>query len=177
MVRRPNDFYPTPEWATEELIRRYPAVIRNGWVGEPCAGDGAITKVLERHVYGVRTNDINYNTDPDSCVDATKPGAFEEMFDGYRPSWIVTNPPFKSAPEIVKGAYDYAYSGIAMLLRLSFLEPCKNRVDFLKAHPPTSIYVLPRISFTGDGRADTVTCAWMIWDKSHEGKSINVVSY
>jgi hypothetical protein len=28
--------------------------------------------------------------------------------------------------------------------------------------------ILPRISFTGDGKTDSVTVAWVIWDKSGE---------
>jgi hypothetical protein len=43
-MRRKNDFYPTPEWATEELIRTVPIY---GGILECCAGDGSIADVLE----------------------------------------------------------------------------------------------------------------------------------
>jgi hypothetical protein len=56
-----------------------------------------------------------------------------------------------------------------MFLRLSYLEPVRNRGAWLAAHPPTGLIVLPRISFTGDGQTDTVTCAWMVWDKLARG--------
>ena len=52
---------------------------------------------------------------------------------------------------------------MAFLLRLSFLEPTLTRREFLRANPPKRVIVLPRISFTGDGRTDSVTCAWLIW--------------
>lgn len=62
-----------------------------------------------------------------------------------------------------------AIVGVAMLLRLSYLEPTKDRGHWLNDHPPTQMIVLPRISFTGDGKTDSVTCAWMIWHKQGKG--------
>lgn len=60
-----------------------------------------------------------------------------------------------------------------MLLRVSFLEPCNDRAEFLAAHPPR-LFVLPRISFTGDGKTDNVTCAWYVWDKEAFGGHVKV---
>jgi hypothetical protein len=48
---------------------------------------------------------------------------------------------------------------------MSYLEPVENRGVWLNEHPPTTLIVLPRISFTGDGKTDNVTCAWMVWRK------------
>ena len=56
-----------------------------------------------------------------------------------------------------------------MLLRLSYAEPCLNRAEWLKAHPISHLIVLPRISFTGNGKTDNVTCAWFVWDKLRPG--------
>jgi hypothetical protein len=61
-----------------------------------------------------------------------------------------------------------------MLLRLSFLEPTRERGPWLAANPPDLVIVLPRISFTGDGKTDSVTCAWMIWDKDIKDRGIVV---
>jgi hypothetical protein len=52
-----------------------------------------------------------------------------------------------------------------MLLRLSYLEPTEDRGAWLNSHPPTDLIVLPRISFTGNGKTDSVTCAWIVWRK------------
>jgi hypothetical protein len=62
-----------------------------------------------------------------------------------------------------------------MLLRLSYLEPCNNRAEFLSVNPP-SLIVLPRISFTGDGKTDNVTCAWFVWDFSAQERQVRVVT-
>jgi len=64
---------------------------------------------------------------------------------------------------------------VAMLLRLSFLEPTAKvnpRGPWLAECPPSRLIVLPRCSYTGDGRTDSVTTAWMIWlrgDARHAG--------
>ena len=41
-----------------------------------------------------------------------------------------------------------------------------DRGAWLNEHPPTTLIVLPRISFTGNGKTDSVTCAWMVWEKN-----------
>ena len=177
-MRRQNDFYPTPEWATQSLMRH---VGVRGTVLEPCAGDGAIARVVDgvleaNHNGGfVYTSDIAPQMNCSFCGDATRRDFWEqasEMCDGI--DWVVTNPPFSVAPQIVPLAYEHAAKGIAMLLRLSYLEPVENRGTWLNEHPPTILIVLPRISFTNDGKTDNVTCAWMVWWKGHEPTRIIV---
>jgi len=166
-MRRANDFYPTPAWATRELLAR---VAIKGAVIEPCMGDGAIARVLDDGGTWVYGSDIDRsrpscsfygdaaNRDLWETIQATMP---DDKID-----WVVTNPPFNRAAEIVPLAFEFAIEGIAMLLRLSFLEPVEDRGAWLNEHPPTELIVLPRISFTNDGRTDSVTCAWMVWRKS-----------
>lgn len=163
-MRRPNDFYPTPGWATHELLRH---VDVGGAVLECCAGDLAIAANLPERC-SVMTNDIDTARNCHMSFDASKPwplvkGAVD---------WVITNPPFAFAPAIVPLAYEHATIGIAMLLRLSYLEPVENRGAWLNEHPPTELIVLPRISFTGDGKTDNVTCAWFVWDKQSTGQKI-----
>ena len=161
-MRRVNDFYPTPEWATNFLVER---VSIGGWIFECCSGNDDIANVLARRAGAVITNDIDTSMPAMFHRDILEPWDFGEVeFD-----WVVTNPPFNLAPQIVPRAYNHAREGIAMLLRLSFLEPVENRGPWLNQHPPTRMLVLPRISFTGDGKTDSVTCAWMVWEKGKQG--------
>lgn len=153
-MRRKNDYYPTPEGAARVLRTRM------GWndnlrYAEPCVGDGALVRGL-----GVKpqwSNDIDpawqatYHFD---AADSPLPAA----------GWIITNPPFSRAYEILTNSWSRADAGVAFLLRLSFLEPTNKRQEFLCIHPPDKLLVLPRLSFTGDGKTDSVTCAWVIWD-------------
>lgn len=122
-------------------------------VVEPCAGDGAIAS----HFPQCRAYDI----DPayGHPVADARTAQYEQPVDAF-----ITNPPFAHAMEILRNLHRQAPC-VVMLLRLSFLEPTYDRGPYLAAIPPRTIVVVPRISFTGDGRTDTVTCAWMIWDK------------
>lgn len=163
MSRRPNDAYYSPENALGLLTRR---VYIQGSVFEPCVGTGVIYEAFKRYgqAQSVMTNDIvlglgHYN------FDASKPWPIQEQYD-----WIITNPPFNQALPILRQSLLHARLGVAFLLRLSFLEPGRQpgtvayeRGQFLAVNPPTKLIVLPRYSFTGDGKTDSVTCAWMVW--------------
>lgn len=166
--RRLHDFYPTPAWATQELLARVPQI--SGTILECCSGDGAIASVLSSQCQVV-TNDIDVYRNSDLHFDAADQ---KQWIDGDY-DWIITNPPFSSAPSIVPLAYSRALVGIAFVLRLSYLEPCKDRIEWLLKHPVTQLIVLPRISFTSDGKKDQVTCAWFLWIKGSKEQSIEII--
>ena len=95
-----------------------------------------------------------------------------EKFGGVGPvDWVVTNPPYKMplCRDIVANAVAFARVGVAMLLRLSFLEPTAKvnpRGPWLASNPPSRILILPRYSYTQNGKSDSCTTAWMIWTKN-----------
>jgi hypothetical protein len=159
--RRLHDAYPTPSWATEILLKRYHHI--KGVVFEPCVGDGDMARPLSENsrIAAVIANDLLPQKPADRHFDARLP----EAYKGLKPDWIISNPPYSSAFEIVRQSYQSATHGCAFLLRLSFLEPTIERGPWLDEHPLTCCIVLPRISFTADGKVDSVTCAWMVWDK------------
>lgn len=168
-MRRVNDFYPTPEWATRELLER---VAVYGTVLEPCVGAGDMAAVLRNHLMvRVLTNDLDRNHPADYHEDATDPAFWRRFGDSL--DWVVTNPPFIVADRILPLAVRYA-NHVAMLLRLTYLEPCEGRALWLANNPPSALIVLPRISFTGDGKTDSATCAWMVWSSPHQ-QSIEIV--
>jgi uncharacterized UPF0146 family protein len=164
-MRRKLDFYETDEMLTRHLLQR---VNIRGKVIEPTAGPGAMARVLVAHGCQVITNDIDPQHPTDTHEDATDP--FAPMWNPYvQPDWVVANPPFTVAHDILPLAYSAAKIGVAFLLRLSYLEPCANRGAWLDAHASNMtdliIFGQPRPSFTGDGRTDNVTTAWMVWKK------------
>ena len=63
-------------------------------------------------------------------------------------------------------AHQHARVGVAALLRLSFVEPRRDRGRWLAAHGSTGLITLKRISFTNNHRTDNVAAAWWLWEKS-----------
>ena len=159
-MRRPGDKYYTPEWAVDQLLAE---IKLEGVVLEPFSGTGQISRAIAVLGHEVITNDINLQDPTHHHLDLYYPNNWNEL---PNPSWVITNPPFILVDRVIPLAYQKASIGLATLLRLSFLEPTYGRQDFLVQHPPTMIIVLPRISFTGDGKTDSVTTAWFVWLKS-----------
>jgi hypothetical protein len=99
-ARQDRDFYPTPAWVTEALLRtvRLPKRI---W--EPCCGDGAMARVLEsdgHHVVATDLVDRGYGEGGrDFLMESRLP-------DGV--TAIVTNPPYGKLllPKIVAHALE-----------------------------------------------------------------------
>lgn len=161
-MRRTNDQYFTPAFATRGLLNRVPI---RGTVLECCAGENDITDALRSAVTYVFTNDIDPSIGKaDYHLDASLP----ESWTRFHPvDWVVTNPPFNQAPLIVPLAFEFARVGIAMLLRKTYTEPCFDRQDWLLDHKDnfSDQIFLPRISFTGNGKSDNVACDWYVWTK------------
>jgi hypothetical protein len=185
--RRNLDAYYSMSWAADKLRDRlalkFNAFIA-GTIMEPCVGLGALSKPfsdanynasLDLSLYHVITNDLNPSIAADYHDDARERRAWKRWQADIGPiDWTITNPPFAYAPDILQHAYNNSRVGVAFLLRLSILEPCEDRASFMSECPPTHQIVLPRISFTGDGGTDNVTCAWFVWVKGRVG-TIDIV--
>ncbi|WP_299488772.1 hypothetical protein [Acaryochloris sp. IP29b_bin.137] len=170
-----NDYYPTPTPITDLLLGQ--TNIR-GSVFEPCAGHNAITKVLANWslITSVSASDLLWDiTEGHTTNDATTSVFWSEW--GVH-SWIITNPPFSEAEQILPLAFEHCNHGVAFLLRLSYLEPCNGRGNWLRDHADhlkQVIVVNPRIKFRADTKGtDSVTCAWFIWDKRFSWDALGV---
>jgi hypothetical protein len=84
--RQEGDFYPTPAWVTECLLR---SVTLRGPVWEPCCGDGALAKVLSAAGHEVVATDLADRGFGRGGVDLLQTS---EMPGGCRA--LVTNPPY-----------------------------------------------------------------------------------
>lgn len=160
------DFYPTPAWAVRSLLYYVPE-IEGTTVIEPASGDDAIVSVLrEEFRCRVLTNDIDPRHPAQMHLDATKPELWQLLDNpGQKADWVITNPPFNVAFDILWQSVCHAKVGVAFLLRKTFLEPTQERGDFLANHPPSRIICLPRHNFRGDG-SDSVSCDWMVWERN-----------
>lgn len=175
MSRRARDAYYTPGWMVRSLIRHSPIAlvglphepVPDLRIFEPCAGDGAIATELRsagyRHIW---TNDIDADQNTDQHFDAAETWPVNLP----PPAWTISNPPWampkngRPLPvQILKEAIRCSERAVTLLLRITFLEPTANRGDWLRDNPPDQVIILPRYSFTGDGKSDSATAAWMTW--------------
>lgn len=180
--RHKNDLYMTQEQMTRELMTRVP--IQGKRVCEPCAGHGHIAGVLDAFDCRVFTNDKVDRGGLNWVGDAADPGAAVWNWGPGFYDWVVTNPPYSLALPVLRNAWDMAGIGVAMLLRLSFLEPTSEAPAAYKSHKWADqiagrgewladhenyfsdliVFGSPRPSFTVKG-TDSVTTAWLVWKK------------
>lgn len=170
MSRDHLDRYYTPAWPTEALLRRLP--LREGdTILEPCAGQGGIARVLERHGHQVITGDFDPEAPVDHHWDWTQaylhPGRYRERID-QNIGWIITNPPYAVAEAIVRASRGIC-PRVAVLLRLTWLEPVSSRQDLL--NDLARVIVTPRVSYTGDGATDSTGSAWFIWTQARRRRA------
>lgn len=105
--------------------------------------------------------------DCDHYLDATR----RELWQEASCKWVVANPPYSVLDDILEMSLQYASHGVAMLLRISALEPAIKRSTrgySLIAYSDHLRYVMPfsspRPSYTANGKTDAVTTAWFVWD-------------
>jgi len=164
-MRRENDY----SRATAYLLSNLPFRIAEPWV-EPCVGTGDIADVVRQQcaAAGV-TGDLFKDRPANVHGDSGKPETWDvyQQILGTPPAWCITNPPFNQASRILPLALERCTMGVIALLRLSYLEPCRDRGHWLEEHQDRmSILFLPKqVSFTGDGQTDNVATAWFIWAK------------
>lgn len=159
------DFYPTPEWATEALLKQETF---EGNVWECACGDGAMSEVLKKFGYDVYSSDLYDRGYGDHGVDFTQS---RKKVDN-----VITNPPFHSAEDFVFSGFANATKKVALLLRLAFLESVKRQNKIFNVIPPAKVLVFSeRITFYPKGAirkgSGTTAYAWFIWDKDHDGST------
>lgn len=167
---RELDRYYSPEWTVRLLLESIDGDDWGPTVAEPCAGRGDIVDVLESEGFDTVAGDL----DPDSefeRVDAVDPVARLRYRDADS---VITNPPYTadsgSAFDVLENLIPLGVP-VAMLLRLSFLEPPKRagrRVCF--QDPDSDLYphraiILTRVHYEGPegGDSNPETSVWVVW--------------
>lgn len=176
------DFYETHRGLTTALLKRKdlgsPSCIL-----ECCSGNRAIADVLSICLPDtmILTNDIDIEREADYYFDATRGFNWQVMARTHPFDWVITNPPFGVASRIIPHAVKTARRGVIFMLRLSWLEPTRDRAEFLRfGHPPLGgLYPInprPKFRVNKDGKpgTDSVTVAWYIWDKFQDLKTFDL---
>lgn len=180
--------YYTPPWMTKALFLRLPlpALVASreeargtkARILEPCAGPSYLARVLRDAGAQVTTGDLDPEVARlvDHTWDFPEWVRLKEQRGEVDPrQWdaVITNPPFHAGPACVEAAMRVS-PVVAMLLRLSFLEPCGDRAHLLHGAGLAHVIVLPRDGFIYPGKGkskggDTQTCAWFVWRRGYEG--------
>jgi hypothetical protein len=158
------DLYPTPPWATRALCEWLRKIetphFRSCW--EPAAGLGDMVKPLKEYFLSVYASDVHPHK-PDYDV-----ADFLWSTD-RRADWIVTNPPFKLAEQFATTALQRASRGVALLVRIAFLEGVGRHAKLFSTTPPTDVLqftervVMHHGKLSKEGSTATAYC-WLVWD-------------
>jgi hypothetical protein len=158
-VRHDRDFYRTPEWVTSALLRALD-LPKNLTIYDPCAGDGAILNVCRARGYeNVHGTDI----EPRKELDIAKKDFLQTK--GHIPNIdvCIMNPPFSHLREFVTRALQ-AFGPrctLAILMR-DGAASTKRSKPFMVLNPDR-FPLVPRPSFTENGRSDRTTYSWFVW--------------
>jgi hypothetical protein len=163
---RQLEFFPTPPWAARagaELVRFLDPEACRIW--EPACGQGHMVGGLMDYGFMIRASDI-HSFGFGEVLDFLQEQPDEE------PScdWIFTNPPFKTAAEFVRLGLKRARRGVALLLRIQFLEGGERYQVLHGPEPLTTVAVFAeRVPMTlgrWDPKSSTATgYAWFVWMK------------
>lgn len=163
-IFRQLDYFPTPPWAARaggEMLRRIDPMATSIW--EPACGEGHMAAALAE-TFSVFASDVyphGYGQVLDFLGDAA---------DVITADWIVSNPPFAVADPFIRLGLRRARRGVAMLLRLQFLEGARRYPLFHGDDPLTLLSVFAeRVPMTlgrWDPKASSATgYAWFFWMK------------
>lgn len=167
------DFFPTPPWAVRALMTHVLADVVGGICWEPACGEGHMARPLTEAFDDVHATD---------CHDYGFGGVHDFLFPGptpIAPDWVITNPPFRLAPQFIEKALDVARDGCAMLVRTAFLEGNDRFRTLFQPSPPAIVAPfaerVPMIKGRVDEKASSATAyMWIVWRKGH-GATTRVV--
>lgn len=154
------DFYPTPDYATEELLKREQF---DGSIWECACGNGAIAKFFPNCKATDLRTDLGYGI-----------GGVDFLNTTNRVDNIITNPPYSSGQEFVEHALKCADKKVVMLLKLVFLESVSRKALYDKNMLKTVYVFRRRLKIYKDGimgkNSGLIAYAWYVWDKKYSGK-------
>lgn len=141
MAQTPNrddklQHFPTPPWATRALcewLQGQGYRLGDSDCLEPAAGRGHMVRPLADYFDTVYASDVADMGAGYAVADFLMSGA-DDKFD-----WIITNPPFSLAQDFIFEGLRRARVGVAMLVRLSFLEGMTRHDELFSVHPPKAI--------------------------------------
>lgn len=164
----PQDDFPTHPWAVRGFLRtlanRFDV---SGTAWEPAAGRGYMAQTLAETFDEVWASDKYFY-----------PGGYSQQMDFLETSvrkpnmgcanWIITNPPFSHAEDFVRHALRQATDGVAMIVRMPFLETVGRWQRLFSQSKPAVVYQhvervpMHKGRLLKKGSTATAYC-WVVW--------------
>jgi hypothetical protein len=163
-----DDFYETPAWCVEGLLRQTQWVLRGSSVLDPSAGRGAILEAARS--FGAQ-NCNGIELDRDRARRAALAGFMVMLDNALTSRWpladfLIGNPPYSLALEFASRAALWSRTTgrpAAMLLRLGFMSS-KERAPFHLEFPSCLHPLAKRPKFRTDRKGtDKYDVGWFIW--------------
>lgn len=172
-----HDFYATDPHSVRDLLDI--ADIQGEHFYEPCVGQGHIADVIKEYFpeSEVLVSDLIDRGYKETIVRDFINGDFDANTD-----WVITNPPYKYAREFINKSLQIANKGVAMFLKIQFLEGVARK-EWFKRNPPKYVYVFSKRQDpwrngerlnpkTGKKWGSTMCFAWFVWEKSYRGDTV-----
>lgn len=180
--REKSDYYITPIEEIEKFLVEFDKIcpLKGKYILDPSAGGDkhnpmSYFEALEPYETNLLTLDIREDSRAEYKCDYLK------LDVQHKPEIIMTNPPFSlSVPFIIKALDDVQYGGyVVMLNRLNFFGS-KARQPLFKEYMPLYCFAhSKRMSFTKDGKSDSIEYAHFVWQRgvSPEYTRLKVLDY
>lgn len=171
-IARRLNFFPTPPWAVRALLqevlwRHYCAGELSAW--EPACGAGHCAEVLKENFARVYASDVHdWGYGEDRHLDFSMATAADAPFPI---DWVITNPPFTLAEDFLYRGLEIAREGVALLLRLSWMEGVERYQRIFGTNIRPSLICpfaerVPMIEGCWDPEASSATAyAWFVFSK------------
>lgn len=174
--RHISDYYVTPIPAIVGFLERFCEIEPSSYILtdfpilDPCAGGDAIhpmsypTALAEYGFENIDTLDVREDS----------PADFHSDFFAWTPNkeygTIISNPPFVLAMEFIKKSLEVVCDDgfVIMLLRLNFFGSRKRKSFWDKFMPKYAFVHHERMSFTEDGKTDSIEYMHAVWQKGCE---------
>lgn len=161
--REENDFYPTPDNATQSLLDRQKF---DGNIWECACGNGAMSKLMIKEGYDVYSSDLidrGYGETGIDFLQSTK-----------KVDNIVTNPPFNLATEFTTHAFTLARKKVVMLSKISYLEGIKRREQIFNKRKLEKVLIFSRrVPFKKESSnklaGGLMAFGWFIYNVNYNG--------
>ena len=169
------DYFPTPPWATRALCEHVLPVawpwggVFAGGCLDPACGEGHMAVALGEYFERVEASDV-FPYGFGAVRDFLAPDTLDlqRAPPAERIGWVVTNPPFNKAEAFIARALAIATRGVAMLLRVQFLEAEGRWKRLFSVRPPQVVaqfverVPMHRGRWDPSGSTATAYC-WLVW--------------